>query len=381
MFAHLRDPKFRHAVAVLVGTMVGAGIYGIPFAFAKAGFWVGAGWLVLLTGLIWLTNLLLAELTLATNGHHQLTGYAHIWLGAWGRRLMALAQIVGIYGALLAYVIIFGEFAHNILSQFFAVNPQFYSLLFAGGWSLLWFARLRTVAAVESGLILAYGCIIVLIATTSLPHINLANYSGWEPHFWFLPYGVVLFALSGMTAVPLQRQLLVGRERLVRPAIALAMLVAGALYLLFAAAIVGVSGEITSPEALAGLYGLVGAPIIILGSVLGMFTVSTSYVALGTALYETFRLDYKLRVASSWLLTAVPPLVFFWSGLRNFIDVIGLVGAVAGGAQGVLILAAYLRARRVRLREPEFRVRIPAAAVWVLMALLVAGIGYELWVR
>lgn len=381
MFAHLRDPKFRHAAAVLVGTMVGAGIYGIPFAFAKAGFWVGAAWLVVLTGIIWLTNLLLAELTLSTDGHHQLTGYAHIWLGAWGRRLMALAQILGIYGALLAYVIIFGEFTHNILSQFFAVNPQFYSFLFAAGWSLLWLARLRTVAAVESGLILVYGCIVVLIAVAAVPHINAVNFTGWEPHFWFLPYGVVLFALGGMTAVPLQRQLLAGRERLMRPAIAAAMLAVGVLYLLFAAAIVGMSGEITSPEALSGLYGLVGTPVIILGSVLGMFTVSTSYVALGTALYETFRLDYKLRVASSWVLTAVPPLVFFWSGLRNFIDVIGLVGAVAGGAQGALILAAYLRARRVRLREPELRVRIPVAAVWALIVVLVGGVGYELWTR
>src|SRR5688572_11131568 len=141
MWSALRDRRFFQASALLVGTMVGAGIYGIPFAFAKAGFWIGAIWLVVLTGLMMLFNLLFAELALSTQGVHQLSGYAHIWPGPWGRRLMTFANVLGIYGALLAYMIVFGEFAHNILSQFFAVDPQLYSVAFAGIISLLWFAR------------------------------------------------------------------------------------------------------------------------------------------------------------------------------------------------------------------------------------------------
>ena len=381
MFALFRDRKFRHAAALLVGTMVGVGIYGIPFAFAKAGFAVGAGWLLLLAVLLALVYLLLAELTLSTDGRHQLTGYAHIWLGAWGRRLMTFAQMLTIYGALLAYLIVFGEFAHNALSRFFAVDSQTYSYIFAGGWSLMWLTRLRTIAAVESWLIAAYVLFIGILAALSAGHIEPANFATVEPHFWFLPYGVLLFALGGATAVPLQREILAGRERLMRPAILWAVGLTALLYLIFAAAVVGVSGELTSPESLDGLSGFMGAPVIVLGSLLGMLTISTSYIALGTALFETFRLDYRLRPASSWLLVLVPPVVFFWSGLRNFIDVIGLVGAVAGGLQGVLLLAAYLRARHVRLREPEFRMRIPAAAVWALMLLFALGVGYELWLR
>ena len=83
MLTLFRDRKFLHAVAVLIGTMVGVGIYGIPFAFAKAGFWVGMVWLVGLAGIVCLFNLMFAELTLSTQGTHQVAGYANIWLGAW----------------------------------------------------------------------------------------------------------------------------------------------------------------------------------------------------------------------------------------------------------------------------------------------------------
>jgi tyrosine-specific transport protein len=381
MLGYFRNTSFRHAVALLVGTMVGVGIYGIPFAFAKAGFLVGAAWLVGLSLMMLLVHLLLAELTLSTEGKHQLIGYAHIWLGHWGRRAMAFAQMLTIYGALLAYMIVFGEFAHTILSQFFAVDPQLYSLGFALGWSLLWLVRLRTMAAVETGLIVGYASIIGFIVILCAPHIQHTNLSGWMPEFWFLPYGVILFALGGATAVPLQRELLAGQERLLWPAILWSSGIVAGLYILFAAAIVGVSGEVTSPEALAGLYGLVPTAVLFLGSVLGVFTISTSYIALGTALCETYRLDYRLSPGTAWVLAVVPPIIFFWSGLRNFIDVIGLVGAVAGGLQGVLLLAAFLRARRVRLRHPEFRVRIPVVVVWGLMLLFAGGVVYELWIR
>lgn len=381
MWALLRDAKFRHATVVLIGTMIGVGIYGVPFAFAKAGFWVGTVWLVIVVALMALVYLLLAELTLSTQGTHQLAGYARIWLGEWGRSAMMFTQLLTIYGALLAYLIVFGEFAHTIFSRFISVDPQLYSWLFAAVWSVVWLVRLRAMALVETGLIVLYGALIVLIVGIAGPHAHLANLTTFEPSFWFLPYGILLFALGGATAIPLQRQLVAGRERLMRPAIITALAVTGIAYLLFAVAVVGVSGDITSPEALAGLFGLVPGTVIVLGALFGMVTISTSYIALGTALYESFRWDYKLRLPTAWLLTIAPPLVFFWLGLRNFIDVIGIAGAVAGGLQGVLLLAAYLRARHIRLRQPEFRVRIPAWMVWLLMLVFAAGVGYELLLR
>lgn len=381
MLAYLKDRAFLHASAVLIGTMVGAGIYAIPFAFAKAGFWVGLLWLIGLAGILCLFYLMLAELTLSTQGIHQVSGYANIWLGAWGRRAMTLASVLGIYGALLAYMIVAGGFLHTVLSQFLRFNPPLYSIVFALAWSFLWVMRPRTIATVEVALIGVYAVLIVTVAGFAIPHVYPAFLTGWTPEFWSLPYGILLFALAGLSAVPIQRELLTGKERLFRRAIIVPMLFVVILYGLFAFAIVGVSGQLTSPEAFAGLFGILGTPVLMLAAVLGILTVSSSYVILGTALYETFHIDYRLSSSAAWLFVLVPPVLFFVSGLRNFIDVIGLVGGVSIGTQAILLLIAYLRARHIRLRVPELKLHVPTVLVWLLIAFFAAGVVHEFLIR
>lgn len=378
MVGYLHDRKFIHATALLVGTMVGVGIFGIPFAFAKAGFFVGLGWLILLAAITCGYDLIFAELTLRTQGTHQIAGYASIWLGPWARRLTFFALVLSGYGTLLVYMIIAGQFLHTILSQFISINPDLYSILFALIWSLVVMMRLKTVAAID--LIIAGMCAatVALIVGFGAPHIQWSHFTGITPHFWFLPYGIILFALSGANAIPLQRQLLEGRERLLRPAIITAVTLVSLLYLVFAFAVVGVSGEVTTPEAISGLYGILGGTIIFIGSLFGVMTISTSFLMMGTTLYETFHIDYRARPVLAWLLVIVPPLLFFFSGLRNFIDIMGLIGGVAVGILSVVILMAYRRAKKFALRTPEFSLHLSPFMTWTLVGLFIAGIGYSL---
>lgn len=376
MFPLLKDRKFLRATALLVGTMVGVGIFGIPFAFAKAGFWLGAAWLLGLTALTMLYNLMFAELTLRTQGVHHMAGYANIYLGPWARRLTFFALVLSGYGTLLAYMIIVGGFLHNVLSQYIAINPDLYGVIFAGVWSLVVFARLRTVASVDLFMMCAFGAVILLVFIFGIPNINPVNLQGVIWDFWFLPYGVIMFALAGANTIPLQRQLLAGRERILRPAIMTAVALVGILYLVFAFTVVGISGDITTPDALGGLFGFLGSGVILLGSVFGIMTISTSFLMMSEALYETFHIDYRVRPLWAWALVIGPPMLFFWSGLRNFIDVIGLVGAVAVGILSIIVLLAYLRGRSYRLREPEFTVPVPGFVVWMIVALFAAGIVY-----
>ena len=153
------------------------------------------------------------------------------------------------------------------------------------------------------------------------------------------------------------------------------------VYLVFAGAVVGVTGDITTPEALAGLAGILGHGIVILGSLFGIMTIATSFVMMSTGLYETFRVDYHVSAIGSWLLVLLPPLLFFMSGLRNFIDVIGLVGSVSVGLLGVIVLAAWVKARRAPLRTPEWRLRIPTVLVWLVSATFAGGVIYALFVQ
>jgi len=95
--------KFFSTAFTLTGTIIGAGILGLPYVFSKAGFLVGIFWLILLGFIMLFVNLSLGEISLRTKKIHQLPGYAEKYLGKKGKIIMFFAVIFGIYSALLAY--------------------------------------------------------------------------------------------------------------------------------------------------------------------------------------------------------------------------------------------------------------------------------------
>lgn len=373
-------PAFRHATAALVGTMVGVGIFGVPFVFAKTGFLIGVLWLFGIAAVMTLFYLMFAELMLRTEGDHQLVGYADRWLGAWGKRVVAFALIVGIYGALLAYTIVVGPFMHHVFSNFVTIDPAFYSIIFTALLAPLILARLTTVSFIEQGLTVLFIAVVATIAIGSFGHIDASNYSFSFPRYWFLPYGVILFAFSGATSMPIVRRLMRGREHGIKPAVFSAVALVGLLYLVFAAVVVGVSGQITSPDSLSGLFDFIGMPIVVLGSVFGILTIATSYLMLGTAMFEILHLDYRVRKPVAWPLVVFPPLILYFSGLRNFIDVIGTIGAVTVGLTSIVFILAYVKARKNSERMPEVTLHVPVVVWYFLVVVFAAGIGYAvLW--
>lgn len=381
MKALLKNKAFIHSTAVLIGTMVGVGVFGIPFAFAKAGFWVGTAYLVLTGGITALMMLIYAELVLRTQEKHQLVGYVGIYAGQNARRIIFFTAALGFYGALLAYVIVSGSFLNNIFSHFFFWPQNNYSILFWGLSAVLVLIGLRTVANVELGLVVLYSAVILAIAALGAGKIDTVNYSGYNPAFWFLPYGVLLFAFGGLSSVPIQREILRGQEHLLKKSILTAIAVVAFLYLLFAFIVVGISGDVTSPESLEGLFDFLGPGIIVLGSVFGILAITTTFLTLGTALLDIFRLDFGIPRFYAWLLVILPPLVLFLAGQRNFIDVISLVGAVAVGLEPLVLLFAYRKARTAGTRTPEFALTVPKPVMILVGLVFATGAAYALFLR
>ncbi len=117
------------AIAVLVGTTIGAGIFALPHVIAQAGLAIGLTYLLGLGILNLLLNIIYGEVILCTTGDHQLTGYAQIYLGKKGKALATAAMFFSLYGALLAYLIKIGQFLALI---FGLPSPLLFSVLFFG---------------------------------------------------------------------------------------------------------------------------------------------------------------------------------------------------------------------------------------------------------
>ena len=372
---------FFYATAAMVGTMVGVGVFGVPFSFAKAGFGVGFLFLLLTGFMTLVVNTMFGEVVLRTGKRHQIVGYADLYLGPIWKKVMFLATVLSIYAAMLAYIIISGDFLSNVLSPFFYLSSTAYSYFFAFILSFLLLTGLKRVSAVEFVLTLLFIFIVLMVFGFGITNINLENLKTINLEFWFLPYGVLLFAFAGMSSIPIQREILRGAERKLKKSILWAVLLVGILYTIFAFTVVGVSGDITSPDAVTGLFEFLGNKIVVLGSIFGVLAVGTSFLMLGSALDEVFRWDYGLKKGWSWLLTVLPPFLLFFIGLRTFIDVISLAGSLAIGLIMLILVFTYTAAKSKGERTPEYSLDIPKFVLYSMALLFVAGIVYVLFVH
>lgn len=377
----LKNKEFLRATAVLVGTMVGVGIFGIPFSFAKAGFWIGFLFLIGIGLLTLFLNFIYGEIILRTHQPHQLVGYTKLYLGDIWKRIIFFSIILNTYAALLAYVIIAGEFLPNVLSRVFYSSSNSFSIWFFAIASLLVLFGIRTVAWIELVLAGLFLAVIILILGFGVGSIDISNFSAVNQEFWFFPYGVLLFAFSGLSAIPIQRQILGNMEGNLKRSILSAVVFVGILYFIFAFTVLGISGESTSPDAISGLVDHLGGPIVFLGSLFGVLAVRTSYLMLGTALLQIFTLDYGFNRKIAWLLVILPPFALFLGGLRNFIDVISLAGAVAIGLEAFVLVFVFMRSKTHGDRIPEYSLKVPAWSLYLLSLVFVGGIVYTFFTR
>lgn len=366
--------KTFQAVAALVGTTIGAGIFGLPFVIAKIGFLPGMVYLLVLGALTLVLNLGYGEVILRTPGDRQLAGYARIYLGKWGRKIAVFAHLLTLYGALLAYFVKIGEF----FSFIFGFGPPVYwSGVFLLLVALALFHGLRAVSLIEEFLVIFLLGLIVLLGAVGIREINLSNFTGFNSEFLFLPYGVILFALSGASVIPEMEEILRKERRGLFKAIIVGTLVPLVFYFLFVGLVVGVCGDLTSDDAVMGLVRFLPPWVGVLGAFLGILTMGTSFLTLGYVLRELYFRDFGWPKSVSWFLVCLGPPVFYFLGAKNFIQIIGATGSLMGGLTGILIAMMFLKAKKLGKQKPALALSPPRFLVYFLVLVFLLGIVWQ----
>ncbi|MDP3990833.1 MAG: aromatic amino acid transport family protein [Candidatus Nealsonbacteria bacterium] len=333
--------KFLKALSVFAGTIIGVGIFGLPFAAAKAGFFVVLFFFLVITVITILTHLLYAEIILKEKQPHRLPGYAKKYLGKkW--EIVALASFIfAITGALLAYLIVGGEFLRLLFSQFMGGDTVSYTLLFFVAGAFLIFRGIKDISQVELLLFGIFFVILIIFFFKALPFIDIAHFQSINWEYFTLPYGVILFSLWGLTTVPEVKEIIGADRKLLRKVIISGIILASLTYLFFIVTILGTSGLNTSKEAMAGFYQVLGGGIIVLGFAFGIITCFTSFITLGLVLKKMFCCDLGLPQNLSWFIACFLPLGLFFLGFKEFIDIIGLAGAFGIGVMGIIVVFIY----------------------------------------
>lgn len=370
--------EFYFALATLIGTIIGVGMFGIPFVFSRAGIGLGFFYLALVAIILTIIHLMYGEIILRTKGNFRLPGYAEKYLGMKWKKIIGFSNIFGFYGTLIAYLIVGGEFLKIILSPFLGGESQIYSILFFIIGSYFIFRDVRPIAKTEFYLNIFLLLAIFLISGFAFSKFNILNIKPIDWNNFFLPYGVILFALAGSSAIPELKDVVRANLSSLKKIIIIGTLIPAIIYGIFALAVVGMSGVNTSEEAIAGLTGYLGNKIVFLGALAGFLAVFTSFLVIGLNLKKVFWYDYNIRKNFAWVLAVFVPLVLFLLGIKNFILIIGMVGALLGGFEGIVMIFIYLKSKQKGDRQPEYSINIPRILAYLLALIFVFGIVYQI---
>lgn len=384
----MRNSAFYEAIATLTGTIIGAGVLAIPYAISKAGFLAGLVNLAVLASASMLIYLYVGETVLRTKGNYQLSGYARKYLGKLGGMLMAFTMVFGIYGALIAYIIGVGKTFAALFSMqtihFLAFSfsaELFFSILFFVFASAIVYLGLKMVGISE--LIMGSIVIVLLVAVSflAIPKMNIANLASFSALKIFVPYGAVLFALSGAVAIPEIKEQLSQNRKLLKKAILIGVSIPIILYFLFSLATVGVCGIKTTELATICLGNKLGEIVFLLGNFFAILAMSTSFLSLGFGLKEMYHYDYKIKHIVSWALVCLIPLFFFFLLLRfipqdTFFKTISLSGGVTMTLEGLLIVLMHRKAKKHGDRKPEYSIKASKIVSAVLIIIFLLGLIY-----
>ncbi|PKL71958.1 hypothetical protein CVV26_03450 [Candidatus Kuenenbacteria bacterium HGW-Kuenenbacteria-1] len=370
---------FFNAIAVLIGTIIGAGIFSLPYVIAKIGFIPGLLYLIGFGLIILLLNLCYGEIILRTKKNHQLPGYAKMYLGKWGEITAIFASGIGFYGTLLVYLIMAGDFLYLILENFFTLSIFDYRLIFFVCTTIAIFFGKKAIPKIESLLIIFLITIILIISILGIPQIKFENLIPIDLTNFFLPFGVILFALSGLSAIPIMEVVLEKEKFLLKKTIIIGSLIPLVLYILFGLIGVGVAGKTISENALISLGDVLGNKILFLGSIFGFFAIFSSFLNIGLALKQIYHYDFNFSKIISTILVCFIPLIIFLAGWTNFIKIISITGLLIGGINGILIILIYWQAKKKGDDTPVYSMNIPYFFTYFIIAIFSLGILYQIW--
>lgn len=363
----LKLKKIIYPIALLSGTIVGVGLFSLPYITSKVGIFVMAGYFLILGTIAIIIHSFFGEIAIKTPDFLRLPGFAKIYLGEWGKRIALISTILGLFGAILAYLVIGGKFLEELLGPILGGGDVLYTLFYFTLGAFLIYSGVKLISKVEFWGLILFFLILIAIFFRGQSFLKIENLLlSPKPGYLFLPYGALLFSLWGAALIPEVEEMLGKNKKLLKIIIPIAILIPILICLFFIFLILGITGERTTESALTGLRIFLGDGIVSLSLLFGLLATFTSFIALGLTLKKVFWYDLKIEKRISWGLTCFVPLILFLIGFRSFIVIISLVGGVMIGVDAILILLMYQK------------IKPKNVLIYPLILIFLGGIIYEI---
>ena len=371
--------NYLYAVSSLAGTVIGGGIFAVPYVVSKAGVAGVAIFFPLLIFVQYLLHKIYAEVVLSTKKWHRMPGYVGTYCGRKFRNAVLVISIIGKHGTLLIYIILGGIFLYGIMDPIFGGNIFLYTTILFLIESIIVLVGLKLIANAEFVFTSLIVVVILVIFYKSLGSLETTNYHLADLSHLVLPYGPIFLAVGGQAAIPEVCRLLKKEKKKIRPAIAWGTIFPGILTAVFALIVVGITGPRTTPDALVGLKQYFHNGIITFTLLLGLLTVTTSFIIISQSLREVYWWDLKMGKNLAWILACGVPFLLYVVGIRDLTEVVGVTGSIVGGIFGIILIVLLFTVKKNRQLKPALQNKINKPMAYTLSLMFILGLVYEVW--
>jgi len=359
--------------AIVAAATIGEGVFAVPYIIQSSGWLVALGYFIAVIAIVSVAHILYLRTLAAGDEKERLLGLARKYFGATGFWIGFVAIVIGLLLGFVAYLVLGTQFLQILfpgLSPAFALGI-FWILLACIVWGsagrIAWFEALG---------IALVSCAILFIFFSGHPGVLFNGVPIAVPGNFFLPFGVIIFALAGWTSVEPVYELVYKKNASSGTSIsgaftlfALGTAFAGLLYWLFAAGVISSVPHVATDT----ISGIAGWPVWrkdIL-AVVGFLSIAVVSVPIAREIRGAIEKDLGWNSYLSRSAIIFLPLIAVLVGFKDFLVIVGLAGGVFISTQYLLIISVGRRTLALTSRE-KFLLDL-VALVFVCAAV------YEIW--
>jgi len=322
---------FLAASGIVAAATLGAGIFSLPYVFLKSGWLAGFLYLALLSAAIIFAHRLHFAVLEKESGSGHLLGLTK---KLWGKGAFTLAVFAILGGLILG------------LTGQLVLGARFITILVPGfsgyAMAIFWFAATFPLIFPPKRLLEieiwgAAGVAVVALLIFFLAPAPFKIFSGAPlvSSNIFLPFGPILFALAGWTAV---QPLYEARRKKYENFSPKKVLIFGtlAVVLLYAAFVLGVFGTAGSVS-VDSVSGLSGTPQTLV-ALLGLLSLLGTYRLIAVEVKNSITSDMRQPQWFGFFIAVLGPVLLVFAGLNNFLTIVGLAGGVFIATEYLLII-------------------------------------------
>jgi len=364
--------------AQLMGGVIGAGIFSLPFLLSTAG-WLPFLIVVILFGVAaTFLHLFFAEVVLRTEKVGTLSMYARKYLSKPVGKIISIITALGIGGALSVYVILSGVLLSIVFSSL-EISPIYLSFFFVVVVSFIFLKKRQSFPSAEFFLTASLFLAMFLIAGAAIPFVDWQKIPSFDWRYVFMLPGVILFSLIGWDTLPSINRVLkkAGQQKKIGRIIICSIMIVVLSYLLFSLSFTGVGEDVYQWQVADISSFPLGGLFIILIAIVGFLISVVSFLGLANYLKISLINDFHLPASIAFSLIIFVPLLLLISGFDQFTILIGAVGTLMGAIEGIIIIILFCRAKKKGNRIPEYSLDVPRYFLYVLITILILGVGSQ----